>query len=37
LQGETDFYIRMAFSGIGKDDLQEGMDLFRTWIDSNSK
>jgi aspartate/methionine/tyrosine aminotransferase len=37
LQGETDFYIRMAFSGIGKDDLQEGMDLFRNWIDSNAK
>ena len=36
LEEETDFYIRMAFSGIGKDDLQEGMDLFRHWIDSNS-
>ena len=37
LDGETDFYIRMAFSGISKDDLQEGMNLFRNWIDSNSK
>ena len=34
LKGETDFYIRMAFSGIGQDNLQEGMDLFRNWIDS---
>ncbi len=37
LEGETDFYIRMAFSGISKDDLQEGMNLFTNWIDSNSK
>ena len=37
LDGETDSYIRMAFSGISKDDLQEGMNLFRNWIDSNSK
>ena len=37
LDGETDFYIRMAFSGISKDDLQEGMNLFTNWIDSNSK
>ena len=34
LEDETEFYIRMAFSGIGQDDLQEGMDLFRNWIDS---
>ena len=37
LDSETDSYIRMAFSGISKDDLQEGMNLFRNWIDSNSK
>ncbi len=37
LEGETDFYIRMAFSGIGKDNLQEGMNLFRNWVDSNIK
>ena len=37
LGGETDFYIRMAFSGINKEDLQEGMNLFRNWIDSNSE
>ena len=37
LESETDSYIRLAFSGIGKDDLQEGMNLFRNWIDSNSK
>ena len=37
LDGETDFYIRMAFSGINKEDLQEGMNLFRNWIDSNSE
>ena len=35
LDGETDFYIRMAFSGIGKEDLQEGMNLFRNWIDNS--
>ena len=34
LENETDFYIRMAFSGIGQEDLLEGMDLFRNWIDS---
>ena len=37
LENETDSYIRLAFSGIGKEDLQEGMDLFRNWIDSNIK
>ena len=37
LESETDSYIRLAFSGIGKDDLQEGMNLFRNWIDSNIK
>ena len=37
LESETDSYIRLAFSGIGKEDLQEGMDLFRNWIDSNIK
>lgn len=37
LETETDSYIRLAFSGIGKDDLQEGMNLFRNWIDSNTK
>ncbi len=34
LEGETDFYIRMAFSGIGQEDLKEGMNLLRNWIDS---
>ena len=37
LETETDSYIRLAFSGIGKEDLQEGMNLFRNWIDSNIK
>jgi aspartate/methionine/tyrosine aminotransferase len=37
LESETDSYIRLAFSGIGKEDLQEGMDLFRNWIDLNIK
>jgi aspartate/methionine/tyrosine aminotransferase len=37
LETETDSYIRLAFSGIGKDELQEGMNLFRNWIDSNTK
>ena len=34
LVGEKDAYIRLAFSGIGKNDLQEGMGLFREWIES---
>ena len=37
LDSETDSYIRLAFSGIGKEDLKEGMDLFRNWIGSNIK
>ena len=34
LESETDFYIRLAFSGISKDDLQEGMAKFKSWIES---
>ncbi len=37
LGNETDSYIRLAFSGIGKKDLLEGMNLFKEWIDSNTK
>jgi len=37
LDSETDSYIRLAFSGIEKKDLQEGMNLFRKWIDSSIK
>ena len=37
LENESDSYIRLAFSGIGKDDLKEGMDLFQNWIDSRTK
>jgi len=37
LDNETDSYIRLAFSGIGKEDLKEGMNLFRNWIGSNIK
>ena len=37
LENESDSYIRLAFSGIGKDDLKEGMNLFQNWIDSRTK
>ena len=37
LESETDFYIRLAFSGISKDDLQEGMAKFKDWIESRRK
>ena len=37
LENENDFYIRLAFSGISKDDLAEGMDLFQKWIESKTK
>ena len=37
LENETDFYIRLAFSGISKDDLQEGMAKLKNWIDTRSK
>ena len=37
LKNEKDDYIRLAFSGIGMDDLKEGMELFKNWIASNTK
>jgi len=37
LENETDSYIRLAFSGISKDDLQEGMAKLKNWIDTRSK
>ena len=37
LKNETDYYIRLAFSGISKNDLEEGMNLFKKWIESNTK
>ena len=37
LKAEKDFYIRLAFSGIHMSDLEEGMELFKKWIASNSK
>ena len=37
LESETEFYIRLAFSGISKDDLQEGMAKFKNWIESRRK
>ena len=37
LENEKDNYIRLAFSGIGMDDLKEGMELFKNWIASNTK
>jgi len=37
LDNENDSYIRLAFSGISKEDLKEGMNLFGNWIDSRTK
>tara|TARA_Y100001970_G_scaffold100034_1_gene125746 strand:+ start:1175 stop:2377 length:1203 start_codon:yes stop_codon:yes gene_type:complete len=37
LQNEDDYYIRLAFSGIDKEDLVEGMNLFKEWIGKNTK
>lgn len=37
LDNEPDYYIRLAFSGINKEDLQEGMDKLKTWIDLRRK
>ena len=37
LDNESDSYIRLAFSGIGKDDLKEGMGLFQNWIEARAK
>ena len=37
LDNESDYYIRLAFSGINKDDLEEGMTLFKEWIHNNTK
>ncbi len=37
LDNESDYYIRLAFSGINKDDLEEGMALFKEWINNNTK
>jgi len=37
LDNESDYYIRLAFSGINKEDLEEGMNLFKEWINNNTK
>ena len=37
LNNENDYYIRLAFSGIDIDDLEEGMHLFKKWIKDNTK
>ena len=37
LKNESDYYIRLAFSGIGMEDLKEGMELFKSWIASNTQ
>ena len=37
LDNESDYYIRLAFSGINKEDLQEGMDKLKAWIDLRRK
>ena len=34
LEDEKDFYIRLAFSGIDKENLAEGMNKFKNWIES---
>ena len=37
LDNEPDYYSRLAFSGINKEDLQEGMDKLKAWIDLRRK
>ena len=37
LNNENNYYIRLAFSGIDIDDLEEGMHLFKEWIKDNTK
>ncbi len=37
LKNESDSYIRLAFSGISKENLAEGMNLFQKWIESKTK
>ena len=37
LENEKDYYIRLAFSGIGLNDLKEGMKLLKNWIASKNK
>ncbi len=37
LNNEKDYYIRLAFSGIDIADLEEGMHLFKEWINNNIK
>ena len=37
LDNESDYYIRLAFSGINKEDLEEGMNLFKEWINNHTK
>ena len=33
LAGETDHYIRLAYSGISQDDIREGLGKLKTWIE----
>ena len=37
LDNERDFYIRLAFSGINKDELEEGIQQFKAWIETRRK
>ena len=37
LDNESDFYIRLAFSGINKEELKEGMQKFKSWIKARIK
>ena len=37
LNNENDYYVRLAFSGIDIEDLEEGMHLFKEWINNNTK
>jgi len=34
LNNENDYYVRLAFSGIDIEDLEEGMHLFKEWINN---
>ena len=36
LDNETDHYIRLAFSGISKLELEEGLLRFKDWVDHRS-
>jgi aspartate/methionine/tyrosine aminotransferase len=34
LPGETNFYVRLAYSGIDVEDIKEGLGKFKAWAES---